>query len=90
MARRVMETVQAEVVKGDFRHSVKVRILLQNINFDYQLNVDLKDTFVFQEYSKCLEDLYKYVRHPFKGLVTAEQLYWKALRLVHGNRMYLE
>jgi len=49
-------------------------------NVDRELSLD--------NYEKTTETwtrLQKVVRHPYKLLYTAEQLFWKALRLSHGN-----
>ena len=39
-----------------------------------------------KSYSDILTKLYSVVAHPWRGLVMPEQMLWKAIRMVRGNR----
>ena len=43
-----------------------------------------------ESYSSILSGLYSVVSHPWRGLVMPEQMLWKAVRMVWGNRRCLE
>ena len=43
-----------------------------------------------KNYSNILKSLYSVAEHPWRGLVMPEQMLWKAIRMVHGNRRYCQ
>ena len=40
-------------------------------------------------YESVLQEMSSLVHHPWKGLVIPEQLYWKSLRIVNGNKIII-
>ena len=42
-----------------------------------------------QSYCDILEEIYRLTSHPWAGLVMPEQMLWKALRTIRGNKAVL-
>lgn len=62
-----------------------VRRTLETVNIDQDCSED-NAKIAITKYVDILSELSSVLQHPWKGLVLPEQLFWKALRVVNGNK----
>ena len=55
-----------------------------------QMETQMSAETVYMTYRDICQQMGTLVSHPWRGLVMAEQLFWKSVRMLHGNKRILK